>query len=162
MTKPRRDNDTLNRASAQDFERGIMATQVARKCNVLDSAADRELLWWLQFLSWQDGGLDALATELVNRYPSRILSSEMAEIGLKPGMICNTEQVKKIRGKPGAGRFLLRGEVDTYQWGIREVEETYFDSESRRDEARQKAKNHPVTYPAEAFWRLATIKLSGN
>ena len=40
-----------------EFDRGLLGNLVARRCELLDSEADRSLVWWLQLLSWAEGGL---------------------------------------------------------------------------------------------------------
>ena len=45
--------------SSPEFERGLMAHLVAKRCDCLASSGDEELIFFLQFLSHQEGGLYA-------------------------------------------------------------------------------------------------------
>ena len=44
-------------ASSREIERGLMANLVAKRCSVLEHAKDRELIWFMQLLSHQPGGI---------------------------------------------------------------------------------------------------------
>ncbi|HEX5218257.1 MAG TPA: AAA family ATPase [Verrucomicrobiae bacterium] len=59
-------------ASSPEFERGLNGNMVARRCSVIESAADRELIWWLHFMSHRAGGLKALVTGLITDCADRI------------------------------------------------------------------------------------------
>ncbi len=59
-------------ASAPEFERGLVANLVAKRCALLDARADRELIWFVQFLSHQPGGMAAVAVELLQKYSHRL------------------------------------------------------------------------------------------
>ena len=52
-------------ASSPEFERGLAANLVAKRCSILDDAADIELIWFIQWRSWQPGSLRAVAKELL-------------------------------------------------------------------------------------------------
>ena len=54
-------------ASSPEFGRGLIANLVARRCSVLDSKADRELIWWLQYQSHQAGSIPVLAQDLTSK-----------------------------------------------------------------------------------------------
>lgn len=54
--------------SATEFERGLMANLVAKRCEAITEPRDRELIWFVQLLSHRVG-LDALASDLVKRFP---------------------------------------------------------------------------------------------
>jgi hypothetical protein len=84
--------------SSPEYERGLMANMVARRCEKLDDPSDRELIWFLQLLSRQDGGLKAVADELWRRWPERLATNSMIEFGTRPGKRYDEEQVRKIRG----------------------------------------------------------------
>lgn len=99
--------------SSSEFHRGLMANLVAKRCEVLPDAADRELIWWLQWMSHQDGGMDALANELMHRYPERNATPSMVRYGMKAGQVYKAEQVKAIRSEMASqSSFWLRGERD--------------------------------------------------
>ena len=54
-------------ASSPDIERGLLGNLVALKCATLKRAEDRELIRWLQHMSHADGGLAALAAQVLER-----------------------------------------------------------------------------------------------
>ena len=56
-------------SSSPQFGIGLMANLVARRCEVLDSAEHRELIWFLQLLSHREGGLSAVAQALMEKHP---------------------------------------------------------------------------------------------
>jgi len=117
MTTRRAKDDSVfhqNRyASSPEFERGLIATSVAKRVSIIDDKADRELLWFLQYLSRQEGGLAAVAGDLVKKYPDGIGTRTMVEIGKAGSKIYNADEVRRIRNSlPRALRckFPLRGE----------------------------------------------------
>lgn len=59
-------------ASSRQFDQGLKANLVARRCELLDMRADREMIWWLQRESHTEGGLTALVRELCDRNASAI------------------------------------------------------------------------------------------
>ncbi|MEI6196446.1 MAG: hypothetical protein WCS42_19170, partial [Verrucomicrobiota bacterium] len=59
-------------ASSQEFERGLMANLVAKRCALIDSPAERELIWFLQYLSHQPGGMKQVAADLAAQFPQCI------------------------------------------------------------------------------------------
>lgn len=101
-------------ASSPEFEHGLAATLVAKRCTVLDRPEDRELLWFVQLLSHQEGGLKRLAAQLCARFPDRIATPAMQRLGAKPGQVYNAKQVEQVRAEipEGAFDYLLKGETD--------------------------------------------------
>lgn len=55
-------------ASSPDIERGLLGNLVALKCATVESAEDRELIYWLQSASHIEGGLAGIAAEALRRY----------------------------------------------------------------------------------------------
>ena len=55
-------------ASSPDIERGLLGNLVALKCATVESAEDRELLYWLQHISRAQGGLARVAGEVIKRF----------------------------------------------------------------------------------------------
>ncbi len=102
-------------ASSTEYERGLIANLVAKRCALLDDKADRELVWFIQHLSHQDGGLAAVAADLVKKFPLRLGTQKMVEIGNRKSQNYNAAEVNEIRRQiPRELRrnFPLRGEVD--------------------------------------------------
>jgi hypothetical protein len=119
MTTRRAKDDSVfhqNRyASSPDFERGLLANLVAKRVSILDDKADRELLWFLQYLSHQAGGMAAVAAELLVKYPDRIGTQVMIEIGKGTAKTYNADEVRRIRPdmpRDLRRRFPLRGETN--------------------------------------------------
>jgi len=56
--------------SSPEFERGLLANLVARRCEVLADREDRELIWFLQYLSHGNGGLKKVANDLLKMRPN--------------------------------------------------------------------------------------------
>src|ERR1044071_2531342 len=83
-------------ASSLEFERGLMANLVAKRCEVLEKVEDRELIWFLQLLSHRDGGLRSVATELTELYPERVATRLMRKYSAKAGQIYTAEQIELI------------------------------------------------------------------
>ena len=50
--------------SSTELERGLLANLVAKRCEVLANRGDRELIWFLQYLSHGNGGLKKVAADL--------------------------------------------------------------------------------------------------
>lgn len=102
-------------ASSPEIARGLQAYLVALRCTALDSAADRELVWFLQYLSHREGGMAAVAKDLIAKFPDRIQTSEMIKLKATPGKILNAEQVLGVRRwlpSEDAAQFPIRGDFD--------------------------------------------------
>jgi len=101
-------------ASSEEYERGLVANLVAKRCGKLNRAEDRNIVWFLQLLSHQDGGLKRVADELCTRFPDRIATPAMQHLGAKPGQIYNAKQVEQVRAEIPSGEldFILKGETD--------------------------------------------------
>src|SRR6266404_1314793 len=56
--------------------RGILGNAVAAKARLYKSAAHRSLLFFLQGLSMDDGGLRAMADDLFEMFPNNLISFE--------------------------------------------------------------------------------------
>jgi hypothetical protein len=57
--------------SSIEFERGLMANLVARRCSRLIRPEDRKLIWFLQLLSHQDGGLEKSVEDFIRFLPDQ-------------------------------------------------------------------------------------------
>lgn len=142
-------------ASAPEFERGLMANLVAKRCAVLESRADRQLIWFLQMLSHQDGGIKKLAADLTAKYPKRVATQTMQKFGTKPGKMYSASQVKILREEFGIEKSDMRlyGEIsDGYLAGC--LSSLPDDKAAAHEMARAEANEHPKTYPATEFTNL--------
>jgi len=136
-------------SSSQEYERGLMANLVARRCSVLERAEDRELVWFLQLLSHQPGGIKKLAADLMVQFPDRIASASMRKFGIRPGQIYTAAQVKAVREEVD-GHFPLKGEISFGNSGAEELLEP---SGKQLANARLESRWNPSNYPAAAFLR---------
>src|ERR1035441_2214597 len=143
-------------ASSPEFERGLLANLVGLRCAVLDRAEDRELVWFLQYLSHQDGGLKALAAGLFTG--GRYGTASMRRFGKRADQKYDAEQVRAVRSEFSLGDridFMLKGETGVESLlteaerknSSDEVYEMLADSYDRAPEAEPK----PTSYPVEAF-----------
>ncbi|MEO5804702.1 MAG: hypothetical protein ABIR24_14345 [Verrucomicrobiota bacterium] len=102
--------------SSPEYERGLLANAVARRCTVLKKQEDQELCMFVQARSL-DVGMPALCKEIAEMFPHYLATKTMQEFGTK-GKNYSAEQVRKLRGElPGADpcsqypcRFPLKGD----------------------------------------------------
>jgi hypothetical protein len=149
-------------ASSAEFERGLVANMVAKRCSLLNDKADRDLIWFVQYLSHQDGGLAAVAKDLVAKFGDRIGTATMAKNRDK---IYQAEDVKKIRlelPKPLRRRFPLYGETrdDIAKLGGRKNGYCFpplmsdYERHEQIDQDHEQAAKQPKFYPATALLEL--------
>jgi hypothetical protein len=81
--------------SAAQFEKGLLANLVAKRCELLPNPKDRELIWFAQLLSHRDG-LEKLSAELLKRFPEQIGTPAMRRFGMAPGQVYTPDQVAAI------------------------------------------------------------------
>ncbi len=135
-------------ASSREYERGLMANLVAKRCSVLDPPEERKLIWAIQLLSHRPGGLKKLAANLMAQFPDRIASASMRKFGTKAGRTYSAAQVKIVRDEIPVARFPLKGETD---YGLDEAA-LFFGDNAERQEIRQlEAEFYPSSYPASEF-----------
>lgn len=175
-TRRAKNNSVLHQArysSSPDFSRGLLANLVAKRCTLLDSAEDRELIWFLQYISHQEGSLAAVAQRIIKDHPDQIQTVEMAQMNLKRGKICNAPDVRKLRdgmGEPSS--FILKGEVMVS--GINEcvpVDREYPCPQGLLDgepmpgfwrEQRAKSETFPSSYRSDAFFTACIAAAQSN
>lgn len=153
--------------SSPEFERGLKALPVARRCELISNRLERELIWWLQFKSQQEGGLAAVVSELVRRNPEATCTPAMRNFGLVPSQRYNAEQVRSVRKELGADprrnilqmlnspeQFPLRGECPPWDG---------FCTDEENERRKRDAMKAPDSYPASDFLqhcrRIASIAL---
>jgi hypothetical protein len=158
-------------ASSAEFNRGLLGNLVARRCSLLERPEDRQLIWFIQQLSHERGGLKALAAELLQKYSDRIGTASMLKFGSRRGQIYNAAQVRCVRQElPShtAESFLLRGEslgdANLDELLARDDEAiarralSRMDGESITD--RKCAAQRPTAYPAKVFSDLCAKQCS--
>ncbi|MEI7534119.1 MAG: ATP-binding protein [Verrucomicrobiae bacterium] len=135
-------------ASSPAIVRGLQAYLVALRCTALDSAADRELVWFLQYLSHREGGLAAVAKDLIAKFPDRIQTSEMIKLKATPGKMLSAEQVLGIRRRlplEAAAQFSIKADFDL---------NSLLEDDSRH--------NLPASYPASDFFAHCRAAAASN
>ena len=103
-------------ASSPEFEYGLNANLVAKRCTVITKRPDRELIWFVHYLSHQPGGLAEFSRTLIAKFPYRLGTASMVATGKTTGLY-EADEVRKIRAEiPSAlrGEFRMRGEQ---AWG---------------------------------------------
>jgi hypothetical protein len=115
-TRKAKDNSIFHQhryASSPEFERGLLANLVAKRCALLNDPRQRELLWFIQYMSHRDGGMTALTKAIIAKYPDRIQSLEMTQMNLKRGKMYPGRFVQKLRdGTPNNSQFSAEGLLD--------------------------------------------------
>ncbi len=143
-------------ASSAEYERGVLGNLVAARCHKLSDPDEIAMLWWLQQISWREGGMERFAAEFLEANRARIGTPSMHRFGTKGGQIYTAAQVRAVRAEVGEDwlrDFPLKGEV---------VEADPFDFVGRDDiaariEARAKAAGYPTNYPANAFMQACSL-----
>jgi hypothetical protein len=103
-------------ASSPEFERGLSAKMVAKRVSVLREKPDRELIWFLHYLSHLEDGLAAVAAQLIEKYSDRFGTSTMLQSGKSGSGKFSADEVLKIRveiPKELGRQFPLKGEKRT-------------------------------------------------
>lgn len=161
-------------ASSPELQRGLMANLVVKRTSVLRDAEERKLIWAVQLLSHEEGGLQKLAEELLRLWPDRIASPTMQKIGTEPERIYTAAQVRVIREEIWEAwsthsresgdecdikeRFILAGE-QTKAERLHERAERYErmfddyigDNPGEKRNGKSAPSPHPESYPARAF-----------
>jgi len=139
-------------ASSQEYERGLMANLVAKRCGVLERADERELIWFVQLLSHQPGGIKKLAAELMAQFPGRIATDSMRKFGVRAGQVYIAEQVRAARDEVTGHAFPLKGEIILGDGGMAMLIDQTGELQKRlQEEARTRARLYPSKYPASEF-----------
>jgi hypothetical protein len=126
---------------------GLKGMPVAAKASLYSDPRKRSLLFFLRTLSSRPGGLGKVASDLLEMFPDRIGCPIMHALGMKPGRICDSVQVRAIREELGLKwqSYPLRGECDN-RGGIGDL----LDAEPDATE-RQTAAKHPKSYSLSIF-----------
>jgi hypothetical protein len=135
-------------SSSTEFETGLLGNLVARRCAMLERAEDRELVWFIQYLSHQPGGLKAVAADILKQFSDRIGTQSMRKFGCRAGQIYDAEKVRAVRKElpSNNSEFPLRGEFPFYIW-----DQMSENSQQRRRELEADSQKHPNKYPASDF-----------
>jgi hypothetical protein len=134
-------------ASSTEFERGVLGNLLAARCHKLTDHEEIAMLWWLQQISWREGGLEQFAKEFLVANRAQIGTPSMLKFGTRAGQIYTAAQVRAVRdelGEAQASHFPLRGEREVFWYdplGVCDV----------RRLTEEEAARFPTTYSAEAF-----------
>lgn len=97
-------------ASSVEHERGLLANLVAARCQQATDPRQREAIWLLQWVSWQPGGLEKFALDLIAFAGSEPVSRSF--MGWAPGEDCDCLECHYCfiadEPKPHKGRYLLK------------------------------------------------------
>jgi histone H3/H4 len=145
-------------ASSQEFDRGALANLVAKRAALLESPADRELIWFLQYLSWQPGGIKKVAADLLAQFPECVATSSMQKFGFKTGRIYSAEEVKVVRDEVEGGFFGLKGEVIS----VFDMRALLEDNDDYHAKAKAEANLYPSKYAASDFVKLCIAGAETN
>lgn len=143
-------------ASDPAFNDHLKASAVARRCRLLSNPAHRKIALHLQYISMQQGGKTAFASDFLKRYGNRIGSETMRRnLGRKT---FNADLVREVREELGIDilyscMFPLKGEEETslYDIDYDPVDRLSGEYERRQEEKKRKAAANPSSYPAQAF-----------
>jgi len=140
-------------ASSAENDRGLLGNLVAARCHKLTDREEITMLWWLQQVSWRDGGLEKFASDFLATNQTRIGTPSMHKFGMKPGQVYNAEQVRivraEIKNRPHALRddaYPLRGERP-----VADMSDLIDLPYERQAAERVEAANYPNSYPAADF-----------
>jgi len=162
--------------SSVEYDRGLLANIVANRAADL-SPADVHLLFALQHFSWQPGGLDKVAADLIAGYGHELATPAMRKFGTRPGQIYNASHVKQVRAEIPGGEFnyLLQGEDDPVSFldvpdepsdpVVRYTGEWEGEQRAAIAKIKSDAAKHPASYPAAQFvevCRKAAGQLADN
>ncbi len=143
-------------ASSVDFERGVLGNLVAARCQRLTDPSVIAVLWWLQQVSWRDGGLEKLSADFLQENAHLIGTRSMHRFGVRSGQVYSPAQVRAVRQefhRELQDDFLLKGESSFSEYlahsARRHLAECECDDRSER---------RPVNYPASAFREACKIE----
>jgi len=151
--------------SSAEVPRGLFANCVASRVRALTDPLHRKLVWWLQAESWKRGSLDAIAEEILTRWPERFATPAMAALGFGKGRVYQADEVRQVRAEIpqhlvlNDEEFPLRGELLGSErmsedrgrlWGATD------DAAEARSHAeilanKRRAAARPASYPARVF-----------
>ena len=123
-TRHAKDNSVFHEcsyASSACHERGLMSNAVVKRFATVHAAKDRELLLFVQYLTHQTGGVPAVVSDLLSKYPHRLGTDSMIKIGKQPGQHYTAAEVAIIRveiPRRFRRRFLLKGEIESEVKGM--------------------------------------------
>jgi hypothetical protein len=135
-------------ASSVEHDRGLLGNLVAARCHKLTDPEEITMLWWLQQLSWREGGMERFVSDFLDANQSQIGTRSMQKFGMGKGQVYNADQVRVVRAEMGRDdQFPLRGER-LCDYSFRSLIEVSISVELA---AREEEKKFPASYPVGAF-----------
>jgi DNA transposition AAA+ family ATPase len=137
-------------ASSAEHERGILGNLVAARCHKLTDPEEIAMIWWLQQVSWRDGGLEKFAADFLSHNRAKVGTRSMFKLGCGPGRIYSAAEVRLVREEmEDPSRFPLKGErrEDLDPDPLAGV----LNDRGRSQASWDAAKKNPESYPAAAF-----------
>jgi hypothetical protein len=142
-------------ASSADFERGVLGNLVAARCQRIADARVIAVLWWLQQVSWRDGGLDKLAEDFLTENAHLVGTPAMHRFGMQSGQIYSSAQVKEVRQelpRELRDQFLLKGERGLSEVLANRARRLLDDIDDIDDfDVADRAERRPISFPASDF-----------
>lgn len=99
-------------SSSNEFEDGLLANLVARRVALLDNAADREIILYLQAMSHMPGGLRSFSQRLLADHQDQIGTPAMHALRAKRVTICNECENRQINSEIRSFKYQLGIEAD--------------------------------------------------
>jgi len=100
-------------SSSTSLEKGLNSVLVKNRCAILSDPREIELVWFIQYQSMQQGGLEKFTANLLSEFPEHLGTPAMLQIGKREG-IYNADQVRSVRSARGLfyeSEFPLGGEI---------------------------------------------------
>lgn len=129
-------------SSSAEYDFGILGNLVAARCHQLEDPEEIAMLWWLQQVSWREGGFEKFARDFLPKSEAQLGTASMRKFGVQAGRIYTADEVRIVRAElNGSVRdgFPLSGEEDLY------------DGSFFLSDASPRKLSLPRSYPASAF-----------
>src|SRR5258706_9439037 len=111
-TRHARPGDPLNQekfCSSAEFEPGLNAYLISKRLAKIKEPWQRELVWWLQFKSHQEGGLGGFLVQFLARFGNRVGTETMLQLrGVDRDY--TPEEARSIRAELERGSALTEDE----------------------------------------------------
>lgn len=138
-------------ASSAEYDLGILANLLSARCHQLSDAEEIAMLWWLQQVSWREGGLEKFASDFLAASSGRFGTPSMLKFGTQAGRVYSADEVRAVRGElPEEHRFNFPISGDASE----ELSDYLLSGPSRT------ARVQPKSYPASAFSAVCVPTLS--
>jgi AAA domain len=93
--------------------RGISGSAATAKASILSSHRQRSLIYFLQALSLETGGLPKVVEQLLKQFPERIGSETMHRAGMRPGQAYSGKVLEAVQRETNSGDWY----EEDFRWG---------------------------------------------